>query len=46
MGLLWYGTSELMDLTAHIVEAVIDVIFYGIIGAVIAVVYKASAPKA
>lgn len=43
MGLLWYGTSELMDLTAHVVEAVIDLIFYGIIGVVIALVYKATA---
>lgn len=46
MGLLWYGTSEIMDMTAHLVEAVLDIAFYGIIGAVIAIVYKAAAPKA
>lgn len=40
MGLLWYGTSELMDITGHMVEALIDIIFYGIIGAVIGFVYQ------
>ncbi len=40
MGLLWYGTSELMDMTGHLVEAIIDIIFYGIIGAVIGFVYQ------
>jgi len=45
MGFLWYGTAELMDLTGYVVEAVIDIIFYGIIGAVIAIVYKAAASK-
>ncbi len=45
MGLLWYGTTELMDLTGYLVEAIIDIIFYGIIGAVIALVYKATANK-
>jgi hypothetical protein len=46
MGLLWYGIWELMDMTAHLVEAVLDIVYYGIIGAVIAIVYKAAAPKA
>ncbi len=46
MGLLWYGTSELMDMTGHLVEAILDIIFYGIIGAIIALVYKATAAKA
>lgn len=46
MGLLWYGIWELMDITAHLVEAVLDIVYYGIIGAVIAIVYKATAPKA
>ncbi|MET6991319.1 hypothetical protein [Sediminicola arcticus] len=35
MGLLWYGTSELMDMKVHLVEAIIDIVFNGIIGAVI-----------
>lgn len=45
MGLLWYATAELMDLTGYLAEAVIEVIFYGITGAVIALVYKATAAK-
>jgi hypothetical protein len=45
LNLLWYGTTELMDLTGHLAEGVIDIIFYGIIGAVIAMVYKATATK-
>lgn len=45
MGLLQYGTANLMDLTGHIVEAVLDIIFYGIIGAVIAFVYLKTAAK-
>lgn len=40
MGLLWYGTSELMDMTGHLVEAILDIVFYGIIGAVIGFVYQ------
>ncbi len=45
MGLLWYATSEFMDLTGHLVEAVLDIVYYGIIGAVIALMYKATQPK-
>lgn len=45
MGLLNYGVNDLMDLTGHIVEGVIEIVFYGIIGAVIALVYKATAKK-
>jgi len=45
MGLLQYGVMNMMDMTGYIAEAVIDIIFYGIIGAVIAIVYKATAEK-
>ena len=45
MGLLNYGVNELMDFTGHIAEGVIEIIFYGIIGAVIALVYKATSKK-
>jgi hypothetical protein len=45
MGLLWYGTSELMDLTGHVVEAILEILYFGIIGGVIAVVYKKTTPK-
>ncbi|MDG1571826.1 hypothetical protein OZ410_05825 [Robiginitalea sp. M366] len=46
MNLLWYGTSKLMDATGHMAEGVLDIIFYAIIGMVIALVYKATAAKA
>ena len=45
LGLLNQSTTELMDMTGQIVEAILEIIFYGIIGAVIALVYKAAAPK-
>ncbi len=45
MGLIWYATSNWMDLTGHIAEAIIDIIYYGIIGAVIALVYQKTAAK-
>jgi len=44
LGLLWFATAELSDMTGTLVEAVLDIIFYGIIGAVIALVYKKVAP--
>jgi hypothetical protein len=45
MGLLWYATAEIYDMTGVIANAVLDIIFYGIIGVVIALVYKKTAPK-
>ena len=45
VGLLWYGTSELMDLQGHLVEALLDIIYYGIVGAVIGLMFKATQPK-
>lgn len=45
MGLLQYATTNFMDMTAYVVEAVIDIIFYGIIGIVISVVYQKTAKK-
>lgn len=45
MGLLQYGTANLMDLTGHMAEAVLDIIFYGIIGAVIAFMYQKTSAK-
>ena len=45
MGLLQYGVMNMMDITGYIAEAVIDILFYGIIGAVIAIVYKATSEK-
>ncbi len=46
IGLLQYGVMELMDLTGYLVETVLDIIYYGIGGIVIAVVYKATGKKA
>ena len=45
MGFVWLGTSNFMDTTGHVAEAVIDIIYYGIVGAVISLVYKATAGK-
>lgn len=46
LGLLWYATSEIYDITGVMANAVLDIIFYGIIGVVIALVYKKSSPQA
>ncbi len=46
LGLLYMGTSNMMDATGHFTEAALDIVFYGIVGAVIALVYKRTAPKA
>lgn len=45
MGLLWYATANMMDLTAHLIEAILDIVFYGIIGICIALVYQKMAKK-
>ncbi len=45
MGLVWYGTSKMMDGTGYAVEAVLEIVYYGIIGVIIALVYKALAKK-
>ena len=45
MGLLDYGTTDVMDLTGFMAGAIIDFILACIIGAVIAVVYQKTATK-
>lgn len=45
MGFVWLGTANFMDATGHIVEAITDIIYYGIAGVVISLVYRASAKK-
>ena len=40
---VWYATSNLHDLTATLTNGVVNVIFMGITGALIAMVYKATA---
>lgn len=46
LGLLWYATANLMDLQGYLAEAVLEIIFYGIMGAAIGAVYKKTEPKA
>ena len=43
--LLWYATSEFMDLTGHVVDGIASIVFWGVVGAVIGMVFKATAPK-
>lgn len=43
--LLWYATAELMDLTGHLVDGIVSLIFFAIVCAVIGWAYKATAPK-
>ncbi len=44
-GLVWYATTEMMDLQGHLVSAVLDIVYYGIVGAVIGLMFKATQPK-
>lgn len=44
--LLWFATSSLMDLTGHLADGVVSLVFFAIVCAVIGWVYKAAAPKA
>ena len=45
LGLIWYATMTVMDLQGYLAEAILEIIFYGIMGAVIGIVYKATQPK-
>lgn len=45
MALLWYATAEFMDLTGHVVDGITTIVFWGVVGAVIGIVYKATASK-
>lgn len=40
--LLWYATATMMDLSGHIIDGVATLIFFALIGAVIALVHKAT----
>lgn len=46
MGLIWFATATMMDLTGHIIDAIINIIYYTIIGVLIALMYKATSDKA
>ena len=45
MGLLWYGTSNLSELTGVFVEAILDIVFMAIGGALIAIMYKSTSSE-
>ncbi len=45
VGLVWYATTEMMDLQGHLVSALLDIIYYGIVGMVIGLMFKATQPK-
>lgn len=45
MGLLNHAVMGLMDTTGTLVDAVVQIIFYGIIGAVIGLIYQKTATK-
>ncbi|MAU26953.1 MAG: hypothetical protein CMH48_07630 [Muricauda sp.] len=45
MGLIWFATSTMMDLTGHLMDAVINIIYYTIIGVIVALIYKATSAK-
>lgn len=45
IGLIWYATTNFMDLTGHLVSGVLDIIYYGTVGAVIALIYQKTTAK-
>ena len=42
MSLMWYATSEVMTLTGHLIDGVVSTVYFALVGAVIALVYKAT----
>ncbi|WP_420320519.1 hypothetical protein [Flagellimonas sp.] len=44
-GLIWYATANLFDLTGHLLDFVLTLIFFVITGVVIAVVHQKTATK-
>lgn len=40
LGLMWYATSTFMDLTGTLVEGLWNIVYYGITGAAIGIVFK------
>lgn len=45
LGLVYMGTSNMMDTTGHLVEAALELGYHGLVGIVIAVVYMSTQPK-
>lgn len=46
IGLLNYAVIGASDMTGTLVNGIVEVVFYGIVGTVIALVYQKTAPKA
>ncbi len=44
--LLGYGTGEIMDLTGHLVDGIVSMIYFAIVCGVIGLMYKVTEPKA
>ena len=44
--LLGYGTGNLMDMTGYLTDGVVSLIYWAIVGGVIGLMYKLTAPKA
>jgi hypothetical protein len=45
LGLAQMGTSNLMDLSGHLMEAVLELVYHAIVGLIIALVYKKRTTK-
>jgi len=45
-GLIMFATSTLTDFTGYIITGLLNIIFFLIIGAIIALIYKATSKKA
>ena len=45
LGLVWLGTSNFMDITGYVQKAVYDIFYYGIVGIIISLVYRATSAK-
>lgn len=45
MGLIWFATSTMMNFTGHLIDAVLNIIYYILIGVIIALIYKATSKK-
>ncbi|MDT0606696.1 hypothetical protein [Croceitalea rosinachiae] len=45
MGLIFFATSTMMNFTGHLIDAVLNIIYYLVIGIIIALIYKATSDK-
>lgn len=45
MGLIFFATSTMMNFTGHLIDAVLNIIYYLVIGIIIALIYKSTSSK-